>query len=78
MFCEKAYGQSSNSRKYMPRHTGEKRFKCIFCEKAFSQSISLTRHRQSHTGEKPFKYIFCEKAFGRKYLRPYSSIICGS
>ena len=61
--CGKACLDSSNRRRHMRSHSGDRPFPYTTCGKAFKQSNHLTTHKRTHSGDCPYVCTTCSKAF---------------
>ena len=64
--CGKGFYSSTEVKKHIPSHTGEKNYECKICHKKFTQDSALARHRFIHTGSKPHMCEICGMTFVRK------------
>jgi len=64
--CSYSSPLSSNVKRHMRRHTGQKPYKCNQCSYSAVQKHHLTLHSFKHGGEKPFKCDKCSFTTSQK------------
>jgi KRAB domain-containing zinc finger protein len=65
-FCYLECHTSTDLKKHLRAHMGEKPHECDLCELAFARASHLARHRRVHTGERPFTCDGCGRTFSRQ------------
>ncbi|XP_048355206.1 RE1-silencing transcription factor-like isoform X3 [Sphaerodactylus townsendi] len=87
--CSRKFNNSSNMRKHLRIHKGERLYGCHACGKSYTDPSNLAHHQRKHTGERPYLCPTCPKAFSMKTnldihirqhlgIRPFSCLQCGS
>jgi KRAB domain-containing zinc finger protein len=66
VFCYLDCHTSTELKKHLRVHMGEKPHECDLCELAFARASHLARHRRVHTGERPFTCGGCGRTFSRQ------------
>uniref|UniRef100_A0A8C6TS27 C2H2-type domain-containing protein n=1 Tax=Neogobius melanostomus TaxID=47308 RepID=A0A8C6TS27_9GOBI len=70
-FCDKGFNRSTNLKRHISTHTGERPFRCSVCNKRFIQRYQLNKHKCSPTRERPFSCSVCDCRFHRSYDLSY-------
>ena len=55
-YCDFSCALSSNLKRHMMKHSGEKPYKCELCDFVTNMPSYLKRHTQRHSVEKPYKH----------------------
>ncbi|XP_035233348.1 zinc finger protein 845-like [Stegodyphus dumicola] len=86
-YCNYTSSYSSNFKRHMQIHSGERPFNCTLCSYTSSLRCNFKRHMFLNTGERPFKCNACNRAFMLKEnlrshlsvhsnVKPYACKIC--
>ncbi|XP_068233088.1 zinc finger protein ZFP2-like [Palaemon carinicauda] len=65
-YCEKSFTKSSDLKRHLMIHTGDRPFVCNLCGTGFIEKSKLIVHTRHHTGERPFECQDCGKTFIKK------------
>ncbi|XP_031633947.1 zinc finger protein 2-like [Contarinia nasturtii] len=76
--CQHSSNDSTNFKRHMHTHTGEKPFQCDICRQEFTRLANMKKHKVTHTEQIPFHCRGCFKGFFQKSDQASHEKVCKS